>query len=191
MSCLSLQTKKIHKAVAQSKARQAEILEFWEQDTVSTPLPTFKPVAKRFAKNSVNEMYRMYTTNPDFHKKGKMSRTTFLKFRPGNVKPMSKTPWNQCLCEKCRNCMLSLEALRKVGLKDIPKDLYELSDRTLCPHRLPVAETDSLKFARKACIFRQCNQCGWDEVFKAIRQKNNDLIPELTSVTYNRWVKAP
>lgn len=105
---------------------------------------------------TLEEAYKEYKLrNPG----RKIGLTSFSKLKPVNVKKVSETSRRSCLCQKCCNVALKVEALttikkamkEKGGLDEISIEKKSLSDATFCEYETNPA----IK-----CLRRECQQCG-------------------------------
>lgn len=179
---------KVHKVKRLAGDRKKEVGAWWKQDTVSTPLGSFKHGQKRFSNDSAQKLYNIYEKDTSFHKHGKVSLTTLRRYRPKEVKPVTKTPLIQCLCSKCLNFRFALKGLISAGCTMIPKDEYEALELSVCSKRNRMYGSD-FDFAPLSCIEGKCNKCGSKKAVRRIRALNLDKLQENPSVTWDRWVK--
>ena len=98
------------------------ILEFYEKEGISKPLPYEKYANQQFLSQSLKETYKEYVESTQ-NEVRTVSFLTFAKYRPSNVKVVGKTPHIMCTCDKCDNLIHKAEKLRHHGLRVIP--LYQ------------------------------------------------------------------
>lgn len=179
---------KVNKRKQMAFLRRHELHAWWQQDLVSQPMPSIKHGSKRYSKRSQNEMFQLYERDHEFHYFGKMSKSTVNRYRPVHVKPMSQTPLDQCLCEKCQNIRLLLSAMRSYGLSMVPKDEYEASESSLCQERIDVTVTDvEESFAKLPCLLRKCSNCGVETLMRVLRAANADILLEGRQLKWKQW----
>ena len=103
------------------------------QNTISYSHPCKKYAGKKFLMHTLNDIYKRYEQQPEFHKHGMVSKTCMHLYRPKNTLLAGATPLNQCLCDICKNCDLLRKALLASGVKHIPTNKYACVDASLCP----------------------------------------------------------
>lgn len=177
-----------HKRAILAAKRKAEAGAWWKQDTISTPLGSFKHGQKRYSTDSAKKLYSMYQKDPHFHKHGKMSLTTLRRYRPKDVKPVTKTPLIQCLCSKCLNFRYALKGLKSAGCTMIPDNEYEALEQSVCSDRTKM-HGNEFEFPNLACIQGRCSKCGIKKAINRIKSLNRDKLHENPTVTWDRWVK--
>ena len=108
----------------------------------------------------------------------KIGFTMFRKLHPVQVSRASETNRCSCLCEKCSNVALKVEALKRFksthdDLKgvEIVSSKRQIVSNTLCKSEKPYADMK--------CINRQCSKCGTQKIqdkYRAFSQFNEETI---------------
>ena len=105
---------------------------------------------KRILQSSLRDNYN------EFLKENQECTLSFSKFtalRPKTVQTMSKSIFNNCLCEYCTNIQYKVKALNMQGIKT----RYELLSRTVCP------KPEGSRYYKIECVKRLCKLCGVDK----------------------------
>ena len=123
---------------------------------------------------SLEDAYNVFVkTYPNM----KIGFTMFRKLRPVQVSWASETNRHSCLCEKCSNVALKVEALKRFksthhdlkGVEIVSK--RQIVSNTLCKSEKPYADMK--------CIDRQCSKCGTQKIqdeYRAFSQFNEETI---------------
>ncbi len=132
---------------------------YWMSEEVSRCLPLKKRVKKGKPMYLLEMTYmRAFTSFKAMNPNIKIGYVTFIKLKPTNVRHMKSAERIVCVCIKCENAALKLQALNRMMIQ-IPcisvnlriPTLQAMSDLTLCGY------TDQPK---KECIDRCCSKCG-------------------------------
>ena len=148
-----------HKGTCHSNLKRDEFTNFLMQDMISYSHPCKRYSGKKFLMHTLEETYRRYSQQTDFHKNGKISQTAMQQYKPKYILLAGQTPVNQCLCDYSENCDLLLKGLVAIGLKGLPSNRYSCVDSTFCDVRHGQFGM-SYSFVSKQCIRRECMECG-------------------------------
>ena len=136
----------------------------------------------------MDEVYKQYLQQPEFHKNGVISRTSMHSYRPKYIMLAGSTPVNQCLCDHCENCDLIMHALVAVGLKGLPSNRYACLEKSFCNIRQGQFGT-TYSFVPKDCITRKCKNCGTFKLCTLIEESENnlELLRLNRTFTWHQW----
>lgn len=169
-----------------SLARKEEVGEFYSSPGISNENPRPRACKKRYLTRTVSETYNLYVKSCDEKKTKPMSQRHFMKCRPKQVKRVSQTPDNECLCEKCENEKLIRVHLHGIGLQGIPKTVTDAISYTICPD---IDETDGHipLYGKFRCIMRECGKCGSAKLKERILKENPGIEIDEKISTWKRW----
>ena len=164
------------------------IVEFYEKEGISKPLPYEKYANQQFLSQSLKETYKEYVEFTQDEVRT-VSFLTFAKYRPSNVKVVGKTPHIICTCDKCDNLIHKAEKLRHHGLRMIPLYQRNAIEKTWCDFLNEEHygnEECKKKFPKKECVERRCPECG---IQKLKEEKNSVVTPEFKEkiATWFTW----
>ena len=175
-----------HKSTSKANMKKEEFHNFLMQDTISYSHPCKRYSGKKFLLHTLDEVYKRYEEQMQFHKHGKISRTAMHMYKPKNVLLVGKMPVNQCLCDYCENCNLLMKALVAVGIKGLPLNRYACVDTSFCTSRHGQFGT-SYAFASRKCIRRECSECRSVKLRVKLQEINSDLLQLNRSFTWHQW----
>ena len=180
----------IKRRVELSQLRRDEYEQFLLQDNISFEHPCKKYAGRRYLRNTIKEIRKIYLDQPQYHKYGILSETRMKDFKPAYIKLCSRTPMESCLCEDCENCKKIIKALLAIGLKCIPSNRFQGIRAIMCPDRyLQIGTT--YKFPRMECMNGTCNDCGIKTLYEDILKENKDIINQHKTVTWKKWATLP
>ena len=178
------------KRVEMSNLKKEEYHKFLAQDTVSFEHPSKKYAGRRYLRNTIKEIRKIYVDQTEFHTYGMLSETRMKEFRPDNVFLCAKTPMESSLCQGCENCEKVIKALLAIGLKCVPANRYEGVNAIVCQQR-SVQHGTSSSYAPLKCIQGKCDQCGVDKLIEKILKENTEIMQRKSTVTWKQWKNVP
>ena len=144
-----------------TSAQIDDIKSHYESEEISFPLPDKKYVGKRFMHTGLAKAHKMYNLLPSTT--GKISASTFYKYKPKAIKLQGKIPFRQSCCEKCQNFENTLEQISKY-MQGVPRDVGDCVDASLCHY-------DGF-FPQLTCILHTCEHCGVERFKQKIERLN-------------------
>jgi len=128
---------------------------------------------------------RAFSTFKAKHPNIKIGYVTFIKLKPKNVRHMKSAERIVCVCIKCENASLKIQALNRV-IKQLPNNngnLYittvkNISDQILCEY------TDQPK---KECIDRCCDKCGTSKIREWYKPLTSEETISNCNSRYDSW----
>jgi len=163
-----------------------KVKEHWLSEEVSRCLPLKKRVKKGKPMYLLEMTYmNAFKSFKLKHPEIKLGYVTFIKLKPKNVRHLKAAERIVCVCIKCENASLKLQALNRLirqssGLNENLRmpNIKALSDQTLCNY------TDQ---PEKRCIDRCCSDCGTSRM----KDRYNPLITDeeigSKEVRYDGW----
>ena len=109
------------------------------------------------------------------------------QYRPSYIMLCSKTPLDQCLCDKCENFEQLLKVLMTIGMKNIPSNRYHAVDSVVCKHRISQFGSD-YTFPRHDCITGTCPNCRERILEDQIHNANEASFAQNRQLTWHKWV---
>ena len=181
---------KKHKASVRAQMKKDEFVNFLMQDMITYSHPCKRYTGKKFLIHTLDEVYKRYLQQLEFHKNGVISHISMRAYRPKHIMLAGSTPVDQCLCDNCENCDLIMRALVAVGLKGIPSNRYSCLEHSFCDIRQRQFGT-SYSFAQKDCITQNCNNCGTFKLCTLIEDtaSNSELLRLNQTFTWHQWKK--
>ena len=173
-----------------SQLRREEYIQFLSQDTISFEHPCKKHAGKRFLRDTLEVTRKKYLQQSEFHTNGVISYSCMKDYIPNNIFLVGRTPLDNCLCPKCRNCEQLLEKLRQIGVKLLPSDKYKVVASIQCPDRYEQMHCN-YNFPRFECIVGQCANCGVELLEDLLKSGNEFLLKENRNLTWRRWMNKP
>ena len=177
---------KLHKATLMKEKRKQEFMQFIEMESVSFVSPCRKYADKKFLLSTLDETYQLYEKHEEFHRNGKIAKSTMKSYRPDSVKLARQIPLNQCLCEVCENITLLIDQLIQIGIKELPRNKYDAVAKTYCEGTTTQHGTQH-SFANIKCIYRNCEHCGVNIIREKIEAANESLLLTNPTVKYDQW----
>ena len=172
-SLVELQRRKTRKDAIQSPLKAA-VKGFYARADISKPLPTSKGtkrtrdgqiISRSVLEKSINDAYDQFKQE---NGRAVISRSAFAKLRPRHVLPSTSSHRRDCLCEKCENFNLKLEACRvtaaKSGITLVLGNKHQVTDSCLC-----LREADG--YNKRKCLMQECRDCG----VKNLQEKLNPI----------------
>lgn len=117
----------------------------------------------------------------------KLSRSTFWKYKPRDIKHKSAARLIQCVCDICENISLIVMAIRRsmqlshFQVPDALEDELTLGLFTLCDR----------KVHQPACIDRKCESCGVQKVEQILRSWADDGPSDLIKWMTWKIIESP
>ena len=118
------------------------------------------------------------------HPEAKVSRGTFIKLRPTEIRLMRQAKWFQCLCDICDNIQLLCRAIKTSMLRSNPTQ------------KIPAFLTDDLELAKEVvcdihnpgCLHRKCLNCSPDAIKTHFQDwiRDSDHVP----IRYFQWQRV-
>ncbi len=170
-----------------SELRKNEIQSFGLRDDTSLQLPSLKHVGKRFLIGSHEEVYQKYLCSPEFHDFGTASKSTVYRALSKVMKPESKFPTFEALCEYNENITYKVKALRSAQLKGIETTRMKVLSDTLCVTDNELVGTKE-KFCPLICYQQTCLQYGTEKLREKVTNANVS-IPE-KKIIWKEWQKT-
>ena len=169
------------------KHRRGIVGKFYFREDISKALPNKRYATKHgpgyLMQVSLKSAYLLFKKeHPDI----KVGFTTFTLLRPKNVRLISKTHWQYCVCTVCHNVknkVLTLNAAamatKKYDLK--VKDDLDLLNIVMC------AKSESERYHRPECISGTCSKCR-DQVKQRLQNHYESLNDYVCS--WNHWERV-
>lgn len=181
---------KLNKHTEGFRARQAQVEDFLNQETISQALPGKRHANTRFLNDTWAGVAQKYHEQTEFHTKGKVAASTLRSksYKPKScrLKCQSKIPYNQCLCNYCCNFELLRMKLVNCGTKGLSGSKFQAVMSTLCEERVPQRPSNKL-FPRMKCLSRQCDDCSLTDFKDEIVSLNAELVLQKTEVEWWEW----
>ena len=112
-----------------------------KSDEVTFPLPDNKFTNICFFRSSMMRLQHMY--NMLASTTGKISVSTYYKYRPKNFKLQGRIPYCQSCCEKCQNFDAVVEESNKY-VTGIPRTLADCVDTSFCDYNTFFPRTECI-----------------------------------------------
>ena len=157
------------------------ITDYYMRPEVSVVLPSIHHVAKGQSKHYLQKpLTSVYKEFKEEYPSIKIGKSKFASMRPNHVKPMSKHPLNECVCEYCANIQLQLKPLSRLNKNkesecSMFKDRYSVVRSTMCPK--------SESFEKRECIEIKCKDCGVHKIEK-IRA---NMLKDESQLQWHEW----
>ena len=162
-----------------------EVIEIYNDVSVTMEIPFKRHAKKRFMIISISEAYQKYIMKKKLSDGRILSMSSFYKLKPKNVKTKKMIPFNVCTCDTCTNYCLDRDALIANGIKGISRKSTEAACATMCPLKEGVG-CDVQKYPR-ACIYRDCKECDVQNTVDVIKAKNPGYRWKDRIVSWHRW----
>lgn len=171
---------------ALSKETTAKVHTFYLRKDISCILPDKRYARKEgpgyLLQQTLSGAYRIFVQdNPDV----KIGYTKFTKLRPKNVRKISSSFSETCVCVYCFNVKLKLQALN-----------YAVSTSGCCSEKILderglinilLCEKGVSKFLAAACVQGSCHTC--EDIAATLTKHFQDLLTSNPIVTWNRWCR--
>ena len=174
------------------------VLEFYSSSQISLQLPHKKYAKYHYLRSSLAVAYDQYFEAQTKSGGKILSKTTVYRCLKGKFRTRRKIPFKDCQCHTCVNNSLLVDALVVAGVKGISRSNTENVVRSYCPLRKEPSrklkwgsessEKTVLTDHARACIFRDCDNCGAIGFQEELRQANPNLDWE-TVVLWHQWEK--
>ena len=175
---------KLHDVRRIKKKEEDEVIELYNDPSVTMSIPFKRHSKKRFMIISLSEAYQKYIMKKKLSGERILSMSSFHKLKPKNVRVKKMIPFNVCTCDTCTNYTLYRDALIANGIKGVSRKTTEATCATMCPLSKDL-ECDVLSYPR-ACIYRECNVCDQQNTIDVIKKKNPGYKWEKI-VSWHRW----
>ena len=186
-SWCSLPKDRVNKSSELASLRKQEFEKFLLQDTISFAHPSKKYAGKRFLIETLEMTRKRYLEQSEYHKYGIISMSSMKSYQPSYIMLSSKTPLDQCLCDKCENFEQILKALLAIGMKCVPSNRYAAVDRVVCSNRC-VQSGSEHSFPKLQCISGECQNCGEHELYDVIKCNNEQIFSDNKRISWRKWV---
>ena len=115
---------------------------------------------------TLEDAFKMFKEeNPDT----KIGCSSFKKLKPKNVRKVSETSRRTCLCTKCCDVALKVQALKKFIATSSPEN-KDLADKMTKAYLCDAVVCAYSSHPDKKCLERECNQCPkLESCFEALR----------------------
>ena len=121
---------------------------------------------------TLEDAFKMFKENPDT----KIGCSSFKKLKPKNVRKVSETSRRTCLCTKCCNVALKVQALKKFIATSSPEN-KDLADKMTKAYLCDAVVCAYSSHPDKKCLERECNQCPkLESCFEALRDHYQAII---------------
>ena len=108
---------------------------------------------------------------------------------PSYILLCSRTPLDQCLCDRCENVEQLIKTLLALGVKEVPGNRYSAIDRVVCNERLPQIGSD-YTFPKKECLTGACEECGEHKLETLVKNGNVQSFRENKMISWHKWFKG-
>lgn len=125
----------------------------------------------------MDEIYRMYGRETDFHTHGKVSHTTFGRFLFGSFKTQSKIPRLEARCDYDDNVQYCISTLCHRKVQGIHQNRFEAIQQTLCAPSVAMSNSSQV-FCTMDCYKWQCPNCGVHLLKLMVKQANTELLQQ-------------
>ena len=158
---------------------------YFLREDVSRVLPNKRYARKEGAGYVMQQTLRgAYSMFKAEHPEIKVSYSLFTQLRPKNVRKISSTFSESCLCVYCLNVQLKLHALnRAVTVSGLGVEMKIPNERAL--FNILLCPKGDSPFPSSDCIYGQCQQCC--DVSGTLRTHFQSLLDLRPTVTWNRW----
>ena len=178
--------KELHLLRRISQKEKQEILNIYNDPSVTITLPFKRHAKKAFMIVTISEAYQKYIMKKKLSRGRILSVSSFYKLKPKSVKVKKAIPYNICTCDVCSNYSLTRDALIANSIKGISRRATEAACITMCREdEEDPMECDVIKYDRD-CIFRNCNKCDQNYTLEKIKSQNPKYNWNKT-VTWHRW----
>ena len=151
---------------------------------MSSTLPNRKSVgknlkAKRVLRYPLRKLHKLYSqeASPD----RQCQLTSFMKYRPRHILCATSVHLTQCLCEYCANLDLIVTVLRAFcKTNDIELSDEAITEASLC-------RKNRNKWHKRACLSRQCQKCGVEQILGPLREKIQQIEGQLH---WQKWISV-
>ena len=122
---------------------------------------------------TLEDAFKMFKEeNPDT----KIGCSSLKKLKPKNVRKVSETRRCTCLCTKCCNVALKVQALKKFIATSSPEN-KDLADKMTKAYLCDAVVCAYSSHPDKKCLERECNQCPrLESCFEALRDHYQAII---------------
>ena len=160
--------------------------EFIQRDDISLRLNHVRFADKIFLRMTKDEAYERFAKHLKEEGSKPMSRSSFNRSLPKNIRLLKDLPDMSCECDVCLNCSLKIEALKANKVRGLSTHLSRNVLATLCnSHSGELSEMSILDFSMK-CIQRKCCFCDERRLEARIREENPDVDWE-KPIVYSEW----
>ena len=116
----------------------------------------------------------------------KISFSTFYYLRPRNIRLLSKSHWEYCVCTVCQNIKYKIESLNSSLIKaNIPRaKISKIEDVILCP------KGDNARFHSAECVYKTCVNCS--DYNASIKEHYQDILKlePLPQIMWHHWERV-
>ena len=95
----------------------------------------------------------------------------------------SKTPLDQCLCDRCENFEQLIKAMHAVGLRNVPSNRYAAIDTVVRNDRCAQFGSE-FSFPKHTCIEESCVNCVNHVLEERIRTSNETQFNHNRTLTW-------
>lgn len=173
-----------------SEATKADLLAFYKENSFS--LPEARHAKKTFMRCNIQEACTKFNEGRTQEQR-KVALSTFVKYRPKEVKLQKDIPLQSCLCQECANIKMLSKALISAGIQGICSSTHIAVESTICPHTFVASEGKDQGFKATAshgyrkCLYRECSLCGVHLMKSRIEEMNSEALADDPNVHYHVW----